>query len=82
MMYFSCDVGKFLNSDRGLLDVKNYDYESLMGTVSYTHLELQGRFKFACKDNGFCRFNKNKNTGSFQIFQIFGVNRTIKFDLF
>lgn len=32
MMYFSCDVGKFLDSDRGLLDVKNYDYESLMGT--------------------------------------------------
>lgn len=32
MMYFSCDVGKFLNSDRGLLDVNNYDYESLMGT--------------------------------------------------
>lgn len=31
MMYFSCDVGKFLNSERGLLDVKNYDYESLMG---------------------------------------------------
>ena len=33
MMYFSCDVGKFLNSDRGLLDVKNYDYDSLMGTT-------------------------------------------------
>lgn len=33
MMYFSCDVGKFLNSDRGLLDSKNYDYESLMGTT-------------------------------------------------
>lgn len=33
MMYFSCDVGKFLNSKRGLLDVKNYDYESLMGTT-------------------------------------------------
>ncbi|WP_302614068.1 C1 family peptidase, partial [uncultured Bacteroides sp.] len=33
MMYFSCDVGKFLNSDRGLLDIKNYDYESLMGTT-------------------------------------------------
>ena len=29
MMYFSCDVGKFLNSER----VKNYDYESLMGTT-------------------------------------------------
>ena len=33
MMYFSCDVGKYLNSERGLLDVKNYDYESLMGTT-------------------------------------------------
>ena len=33
MMYFSCDVGKFLDSERGLLDVKNYDYESLMGTT-------------------------------------------------
>ncbi len=33
MMYFSCDVGKFLNSKRGLLDVDNYDYESLMGTT-------------------------------------------------
>lgn len=32
MMYFSCDVGKFLNSERGLLDVNNYDYASLMGT--------------------------------------------------
>ncbi|WP_321332102.1 C1 family peptidase [uncultured Bacteroides sp.] len=32
-MYFSCDVAKFLNIDRGLLDVKNYDYESLMGTT-------------------------------------------------
>ncbi|MEG0646052.1 MAG: C1 family peptidase [Bacteroides sp.] len=33
MMYFSCDVGKFLNSERGLLDVNNYDYNSLMGTT-------------------------------------------------
>lgn len=33
MMYFSCDVAKFLNLQRGLLDVKNYDYESLMGTT-------------------------------------------------
>lgn len=31
MMYFSCDVGKYLNSERGLLDVNNYDYSSLMG---------------------------------------------------
>lgn len=33
MMYFSCDVGKCLNSDRGLLDLRNYDYDSLMGVT-------------------------------------------------
>lgn len=33
MMYFSCDVGKCLNSKRGLLDIHNYDYESLLGTT-------------------------------------------------
>jgi bleomycin hydrolase len=32
MMYFSCDVGKFLDRDRGVLDVNNFDYASLMGT--------------------------------------------------
>ena len=32
MMYFSCDVGKFLYSDKGLLDINTYDYGSLMGT--------------------------------------------------
>lgn len=32
MMYFSCDVGKCLNSERGLLDLNNYDYGALMGT--------------------------------------------------
>jgi len=32
MMYFSCDVGKFYNGQKGLLDVNNYDYSSLMGT--------------------------------------------------
>lgn len=31
MMYFSCDVAKQLNSKRGLLDMDNYDYESLFG---------------------------------------------------
>ncbi len=30
-MYFSCDVGKFLLSTKGTLDIANYDYESLMG---------------------------------------------------
>ena len=30
-MYFSCDVGKFLLSKKGTLDVNNFDYASLMG---------------------------------------------------
>lgn len=33
MMYFSCDVSKQLNSKRGLLDVNNYDYDSLLGVT-------------------------------------------------
>ncbi len=33
MMYFSCDVGKFLDKDRGLLDVNNFNYGDLFGTV-------------------------------------------------
>ncbi len=32
MMYFSCDVGKFLDRERGVLDIDNFDYEALMGT--------------------------------------------------
>ena len=32
MMYFSCDVGKCYNRTKGLLDVNNYDFGSLMGT--------------------------------------------------
>lgn len=32
-MYFSCDVGKFLDSRRGTLNLDNFDYESLMGTT-------------------------------------------------
>ena len=30
-MYFSCDVGKFLLSKKGTLDINNFDYASLMG---------------------------------------------------
>ena len=33
MMYFSCDVGKFFDRTRGVLDVDYYDYGSLMGTT-------------------------------------------------
>jgi len=31
MMYMSCDVSKELDSERGLLDLKNYDYSSILG---------------------------------------------------
>lgn len=31
MMYFSCDVGKFLNRTTGSCDLNNYDYESIFG---------------------------------------------------
>ena len=33
MMYYSCDVGKFLNSKTGVLSLGNFDYASLMGTT-------------------------------------------------
>ena len=31
-MYFSCDVGKFLDRSKGTLDLANFDYESLFRT--------------------------------------------------
>ena len=34
-MYFSCDVGKFLDREKGVLDLANFDYQSLLG-VKYT----------------------------------------------
>ena len=32
-MYFSCDVAKFLDRKNGTLDLKNFDYASLLGTT-------------------------------------------------
>ena len=32
-MYFSCDVGKFLDSKKGILDIQAWDYNSLLGTT-------------------------------------------------
>ncbi|MBQ2186180.1 MAG: C1 family peptidase [Bacteroidaceae bacterium] len=32
-MYFSCDVGKFLDRTTGILDLNNFDYASLLGTT-------------------------------------------------
>ena len=34
-MYFSCDVGKYLDSKRGTLDMQNFGYEELLG-VDFT----------------------------------------------
>lgn len=34
-MYFSCDVGKFLNRPKGVADLANFDYDSLLG-VNFT----------------------------------------------
>ena len=34
-MYFSCDVNKFLNRTKGVADLDNFDYDSLMG-VDFT----------------------------------------------
>lgn len=48
MMYFSCDVGKFLDSGRGLLDIANYDYESLFG-VEFT---MDKRQRIITRDSG------------------------------
>ncbi len=33
MMYFSCDVGKFLDREKGYLDIQNFDYGSIFNTT-------------------------------------------------
>ncbi|MBR1870142.1 MAG: C1 family peptidase [Bacteroidales bacterium] len=33
-MYFSCDVAKFLDRGKGVLDISNFDYASLLGAAS------------------------------------------------
>lgn len=48
MMYFSCDVGKFLDSGRGLLDINNYDYGSLFGT----EFKMDKRQRIITRDSG------------------------------
>ena len=48
MMYFSCDVGKFLDSGRGLLDINNYDYELLFGV----EFNMDKRQRIITRDSG------------------------------
>ena len=31
MMYFSCDVGKFLDRNKGIADLRNFDYDDIFG---------------------------------------------------
>ncbi len=48
MMYFSCDVGKFLDSKRGTLDINNFDYENLLGVT----FEMDKRQRIMTYDSG------------------------------
>jgi len=45
-MYFSCDVGKFFNREKGVLDLNNFDYESLLG-VKFTMNKQQRVMTYA-----------------------------------
>lgn len=45
-MYFSCDVGKFLNRKKGVADMDNFDYESLLG-VRFTMDKAQRVLTYA-----------------------------------
>ena len=42
MMYFSCDVAKFLDRNKGFMDINNYDYGSLMGTTFNMNKKQRG----------------------------------------
>lgn len=46
LMYFSCDVGKFLDGKNGTLDLNNYDYSSILG-VSFNMNKKQRIETFA-----------------------------------
>lgn len=47
-MYFSCDVAKFLDKERGLLDIANYSYEDLWGVT----LQMDKRQRIASRTSG------------------------------
>lgn len=47
-MYFSCDVGKYLNREKGLLDVNNYDYSAILGT----NFSMNKRQRIQTHDSG------------------------------
>lgn len=47
-MYFSCDVGKYLDREAGYLDTELYDYESLYGV----EFSLDKRERIVAKESG------------------------------
>ncbi len=47
-MYFSCDVGKQLNTKTGTLDLNNYDYNALMGV----NFEMEKKERIVTYESG------------------------------
>ena len=78
MMYFSCDVGKFLDSKRGTLDLKNYNYGELFGT----EFGMDKRERVMTFDSGSSHamtlkavdIDKNGNTVKWQVENSWGAN--------
>ena len=77
MMYFSCDVGKFLDSKRGTLDIDNYIYEEMFGTT----FGMDKRERIVTFDSGSSHamtlkavdIDKNGNTVKWQVENSWGV---------
>ena len=77
MMYFSCDVGKFLDSKRGTLDIDNYIYEEMFGTK----FGMDKKERIVTFDSGSSHamtlkavdIDKNGNTVKWQVENSWGV---------
>ena len=77
MMYFSCDVGKFLDSKRGTLDIDNYIYEDMFGTT----FGMDKRERIVTFDSGSSHamtlkavdIDKNGNTVKWQVENSWGA---------
>ena len=77
MMYFSCDVGKFLDTKRGTLDIDNYIYEEMFGT----EFGMDKKERILTFDSGSSHamtlkavdIDKNGNTVKWQVENSWGV---------
>ena len=78
MMYFSCDVGKFLDTKRGTLDIDNYIYEEMFGT----EFGMDKKERIITFDSGSSHamtlkavdIDKNGNTVKWQVENSWGAN--------